>query len=45
MAALFFFGLEIWPQELYLVTGLLVVAALALFLVSSIAGPVLGQFL
>ena len=37
---LFFFGLEIWPQELYLVTGLLVVAALALFLVSSIAGRV-----
>jgi cytochrome c oxidase accessory protein FixG len=37
---LFFFGLEIWPQELYLVTGLLVVAALGLFLVSSVAGRV-----
>ena len=37
---LFFFGLEIWPQELYLVTGLLVIAALGLFLVSSVAGRV-----
>lgn len=37
---LFFFGLEIWPQELYLVTGFLVLSALALFLVSSIAGRV-----
>ncbi len=37
---LFFFGLEIWPQELYLVTGFLVLSALALFLVSSVAGRV-----
>jgi cytochrome c oxidase accessory protein FixG len=36
----FFFFLEIWPQELYFVTGLLVLAALALFLVTSAAGRV-----
>ncbi|MGD9669473.1 MAG: cytochrome c oxidase accessory protein CcoG [Hyphomicrobiaceae bacterium] len=37
---IFFFSLAIWPQELYLVTGFLVLAALALFLFSSIAGRV-----
>jgi cytochrome c oxidase accessory protein FixG len=36
----FFFFLEIWPQEFYFVTGLLVLAALTLFLVTSIAGRV-----
>jgi len=36
----FFFFLEIWPQEFYFVTGLLVLAALALFLVTAIAGRV-----
>ena len=36
----FFFFLEIWPQEFYYITGLLVFAALALFLVTSIAGRV-----
>ena len=36
----FFFFLEIWPQEFYFVTGLLVLAALALFLVTSAAGRV-----
>src|SRR5262245_5183162 len=36
----FVFFLEIWPQEFYFVTGLLVVAALALFLVTSAAGRV-----
>jgi cytochrome c oxidase accessory protein FixG len=36
----FFFFLEIWPQEFYYVTGLLVLSALALFLVTSIAGRV-----
>jgi cytochrome c oxidase accessory protein FixG len=36
----FFFFLEIWPQEFYFVTGLLVMAALALFLVTSAAGRV-----
>lgn len=37
---LFFFFLEIWPQELYYVTGLLVISALGLFLVTSAAGRV-----
>ena len=36
----FFFFLEIWPQEFYFVTGLLVLAALTLFLVTSVAGRV-----
>ena len=36
----YFFFLEIWPQEFYFVTGLLVLAALALFLVTAIAGRV-----
>jgi cytochrome c oxidase accessory protein FixG len=34
----YFFFLEIWPQEFYYITGLLVLAALGLFLVTSIAG-------
>lgn len=37
---LFFFFLEIWPQELYYITGLLVLSALGLFLVTSAAGRV-----
>ena len=36
----FFFFLEIWPQEFYFVTGLLVLAALTLFLITSVAGRV-----
>jgi cytochrome c oxidase accessory protein FixG len=36
----FFFFLEIWPQEFYFVTGLLVLAALTLFLVTALAGRV-----
>jgi cytochrome c oxidase accessory protein FixG len=36
----FFFFLEIWPQEFYFVTGLLVLAALILFLATSMAGRV-----
>ncbi|HRK19019.1 MAG TPA: cytochrome c oxidase accessory protein CcoG [Hyphomicrobiaceae bacterium] len=36
----FFFFLEIWPQEFYYVTGLLVLGALALFLATSVAGRV-----
>jgi cytochrome c oxidase accessory protein FixG len=36
----FVFWLEIWPQEFYFVTGLLVLAALTLFLVTSVAGRV-----
>ncbi|MBV5262836.1 cytochrome c oxidase accessory protein CcoG [Pinisolibacter aquiterrae] len=33
-----FFGLEIWPQEVYYVTGLMIVAALALFLTTALVG-------
>jgi cytochrome c oxidase accessory protein FixG len=33
-------GLEIWPQELYYLVGLLVVAAVGLFLVTSLVGRV-----
>jgi cytochrome c oxidase accessory protein FixG len=36
----FFFFLEIWPQEFYYVTGLLVLASLSLFLITAIAGRV-----
>ena len=36
----FFFFLEIWPQEFYYVTGLLVLASLILFLATSVAGRV-----
>lgn len=36
----FFFFLEIWPQEFYYITGLLVLGALALFLVTAVAGRV-----
>jgi len=36
----YFFNLEIWPQEFYFVTGLMVLAALVLFLVTSVAGRV-----
>ncbi|KQT55374.1 hypothetical protein ASG54_20515 [Aureimonas sp. Leaf460] len=34
----YFFGIEIWPQEFYYVAGLLIMAALGLFLVTSVAG-------
>ena len=36
----YFFFIEIWPQEFYYVTGLLIVASMALFLITSIAGRV-----
>jgi cytochrome c oxidase accessory protein FixG len=36
----FFFFLEIWPQEFYYVTGLLILGALLLFLATSVAGRV-----
>lgn len=36
----YFFFIEIWPQEIYFVTGLLILAALILFMVTSIAGRV-----
>ncbi|MGD8326615.1 MAG: cytochrome c oxidase accessory protein CcoG [Sphingomonadales bacterium] len=36
----YFFWIEIWPHEIYYLTGLLILAALALFLVTSLAGRV-----
>ncbi len=36
----FFFFIEVWPQEFYLVVGLLVLAALILFFATSVAGRV-----
>ena len=36
----YFFFIEIWPQEVYYLTGLLILAALVLFLVTSLAGRV-----
>ena len=36
----YFFFIEIWPQEVYYLTGLLILAATALFLVTSLAGRV-----
>jgi cytochrome c oxidase accessory protein FixG len=36
----YFFFIEIWPQEFYYVTGLLILAALTLFLMTAIAGRV-----
>ena len=37
-ARLFFGPIEIWAQELYFITGVLIVSALGLFLVTSVAG-------
>ena len=34
----YFFGIQLWPQEVYFITGLLVIGALALFLVSALFG-------
>ncbi len=34
----YFFFIEIWPQEVYYFTGLLIVAALVLFLLNAVAG-------
>jgi cytochrome c oxidase accessory protein FixG len=36
----YLFGLEIWPQEVYYITGLLILAALGLFLVTALFGRV-----
>ncbi|HET6469803.1 MAG TPA: cytochrome c oxidase accessory protein CcoG [Geminicoccaceae bacterium] len=36
----YFFALEIWPQEIYFLTGLLVLASLGLFLVTSLFGRI-----
>lgn len=37
---IYFFNLEIWPQEIYYLTGLLVLGAVGLFLATAIAGRV-----
>ncbi|WP_293481176.1 cytochrome c oxidase accessory protein CcoG [Phenylobacterium sp.] len=34
----YFFGIQLWPQEVYFITGLLVIAALSLFLVTALFG-------
>lgn len=39
-ARFYFFFIEIWPQEAYFITGLLILAALGLFLVTSLFGRV-----
>ena len=36
----YFFFIEIWPQEVYYITGLLILAAVALFLMNAVAGRV-----
>jgi cytochrome c oxidase accessory protein FixG len=36
----YFFFIELWPQEVYYFTGLLIIAAMALFLMNAIAGRV-----
>ncbi|SMF40445.1 cytochrome c oxidase accessory protein FixG [Tistlia consotensis] len=36
----YFFFIEIWPQEVYYLTGLLILAAVGLFFVTSLAGRV-----
>ena len=36
----YFFFIEIWPQEVYYLTGLLIIAALVLFLMNAVAGRV-----
>ncbi|UTW59762.1 cytochrome c oxidase accessory protein CcoG [Kordiimonas sp. SCSIO 12603] len=36
----YFFFIEIWPQEVYYLTGILIVAAVSLFLVTSLFGRV-----
>jgi cytochrome c oxidase accessory protein FixG len=36
----YFFGLEIWPQEVYYITGILILAAVGLFFVTSLLGRV-----
>ena len=39
-ARFYFFFIEIWPQEIYYITGLLILAALGLFLATSLFGRV-----
>ncbi|CAA7612193.1 cytochrome c oxidase accessory protein CcoG [Magnetospirillum sp. SS-4] len=41
----YFLFIEIWPQEVYYLTGILLIAAIALFLMSALAGRVWCGFL
>jgi cytochrome c oxidase accessory protein FixG len=36
----YFFFIEIWPQEVYYLTGLLIIAAMSLFLMNALAGRI-----
>jgi cytochrome c oxidase accessory protein FixG len=36
----YFFAIEIWPQEIYYLTGLLIIASLVLFLMNAVAGRI-----
>ena len=36
----YFFFIEIWPQEVYYITGLLILASIVLFLLNAVAGRV-----
>jgi ferredoxin len=36
----YFFFIELWPQEVYYFTGLLIIAAMALFLMNALAGRI-----
>jgi len=36
----YFFGIEIWPQEVYYMTGILILAAVGLFFITSLFGRV-----
>jgi cytochrome c oxidase accessory protein FixG len=36
----YFFFIEIWPQEVYYLTGLLIIAAMTLFLMNALAGRI-----
>ena len=37
-ARFYFFGIQLWPQEVHFITGLLVISALGLFLVTALFG-------
>ncbi len=39
-AKAYFFWIEIWPQEVYILTGVLILAAIALFVVTSLFGRI-----
>ena len=36
----YFFGISIWPQEVYYITGLLILASFTLFLMNAVAGRI-----